>query len=81
MSYESYNHTTVRPFKGDELMHDEYYDGIYCGNPTSLITLRHDEYYDGIYCGNPTSLITLRHDELKLFLEQLRSRVFCIVHR
>ena len=23
---------------GDELMHDEYYDGNHCGDPTSLIT-------------------------------------------
>ena len=27
MSYEPYSHMTVRPFKGDELMHDEYCDG------------------------------------------------------
>ena len=26
VSYEPYNHTTVRPFKGDELMYDEYCD-------------------------------------------------------
>jgi len=61
MGYESYNHTTVVLFKGNELMHDENYDGI------------HSE--------NLTSLITLRYDELKLFWEQLKSRVFCIVHR
>jgi len=39
MSYELYNHTTIRSFKGDELMlrpfkGDKYYDG----DPTSLIT-------------------------------------------
>ena len=44
MNYELYKHTTIkyfkgdelmlRPFKGDELIRDEYYDG----NPTSLIT-------------------------------------------
>ena len=39
-SYKLYNHTTITPFKNDELMHDEYCDGIYYGNPTSLITLR-----------------------------------------
>ena len=43
VSYEPYNHTTVRPFKGDKLMHDEYYDEIHRGNTTSLITLRRDE--------------------------------------
>ena len=43
MSYELYNHTTVRPFKGDELMQDEYCDGIHYGNMMSLITLRRDE--------------------------------------
>ena len=37
------NHTTVRPFKGDKLMHDEYCDAIPYGNPTSWITLRHNE--------------------------------------
>jgi len=61
VNYESYNNTTVGPFKGDELMHDEYYDVIYCGNPMSWITLR--------------------RGKLKLFWEQLRSRVFCMVHR
>ena len=61
VSYKSYNHTTVRSFKSDELMRDKYYDRIHCGNPTSLITLR--------------------YDELKLFWKQLRSRVFCTVHR
>jgi len=43
VSYELCNHTTIRPFKGDELMHDVYCDGIHCENPTSLITLRRDE--------------------------------------
>ena len=61
MSYELFNHMIVRPFKGNELMHDEYFDGIHCGNPMSWITLR--------------------HDELKLFWEQLRSRIFCMVYR
>ena len=36
VSYEPYNHTTVRPFKGDQLMRDEYCDGIHFRNPTSL---------------------------------------------
>jgi len=61
VSYESYNQMTIRPFKNDELMRDEYCEGIHCGNLTNLITLR--------------------HDKLKLFWEQLRSRVLCIVHR
>ena len=61
VSYESYNHTIVRPFKGDELMRNEYCDGIHCENPTSLIILR--------------------RDELKLFWEQLMSRVFYTVYR
>jgi len=61
VSYESYSHTIVRPFKGDELMRNEYCDGIHSRNLTSLITLR--------------------HDELKLFWEQLRSRVFCTINR
>jgi len=43
VSYEPYNHMTVRPFKGDKLMRDEYCDGIHYGNLTSLITLRRDE--------------------------------------
>jgi len=48
MNYELYNHTTIksfkgdelvlRPFKGDELMRDEYYDENQYGDPTSLIT-------------------------------------------
>ena len=38
MYYELYNHMTIRLFKGDELMHDEYCDGNHCGDPTSLIT-------------------------------------------
>jgi len=38
-----YNHTTIRPFKGNELMRNEFYDGFYSGNPMSLITLRHGE--------------------------------------
>ena len=38
-------------------------------------------FCDGIHCGNPTSWITFRCNELKLFWEQLRSHVFCIVHR
>ena len=37
MSYEPYNHMTVRPFKDDELMHNEYCDGNHCGDPTILI--------------------------------------------
>ena len=37
VSYELYNHTTIRPFEGDELMHDEYYDRNHYRNPTSLI--------------------------------------------
>jgi len=43
MSYELYNHTTVRPFKGDKLMRNEYCDENYYGKPMSLITLRCDE--------------------------------------
>jgi len=43
VSYESYNHTIIRPFKWNELMRNEYCDGIHCGNRTSLITLRRDE--------------------------------------
>jgi len=42
MNYEFYNHTTIRPFKGDELIlrpfkGDEYIDGNRFGDPTSLI--------------------------------------------
>ena len=40
-----------------------------------------DKYCDGIHFGNPTSWITLRSNKLKIFLEQLRSHVFCIVCR
>lgn len=38
VSYELDNHTTIRPFKGDELMHVEYCDGNHWEDPTSLIT-------------------------------------------
>ena len=31
VSYEPYNHTTVKPFKSNELMRVKYYDEIYCG--------------------------------------------------
>ena len=70
MSYELYNHTTVRPFKGDKLMRNEYCDENYYGKPMSLITLRCDEiklspfkgdelmrneYCDGFHYGNPMS--------------------------
>jgi len=43
VSYKPYNHTNVKPFKGDQLMRDEYYDGIHYRNLTSLITLRRNE--------------------------------------
>jgi len=43
VSYELYNHTTVRPFKGDKLMCDEYCDGIHRGNLTSWIVLKYNE--------------------------------------
>ena len=43
VSYELCNHTILRPFKGDEFLHNEYCDGIHYGNPTSLITLRRNE--------------------------------------
>ena len=43
MSYELYNHMTVKSFKGNELMRNKYCDGIQCENPTSWITLKHDE--------------------------------------
>lgn len=43
MSYESYNHMTIRPFKGDELVRDEYCNGNNCKNPMSLITLMRNE--------------------------------------
>ena len=35
--YELYNNTIVRPFKGDELMRDEYYDGNHSRDPMSLM--------------------------------------------
>ena len=50
-------------------------------NHTTIRPFKDDEYCDGIHYGNPMSLVTLRHDEFKLFWEQLRSRVFCTVHR
>ena len=43
MSYKLYNYTIVRHFESDELMCDEYFDEIHCGNQTSLITLRRDK--------------------------------------
>jgi len=49
MSYESYNHNIVRSFNNDELMLNEYCDGIHCGNSTSLITLRPDKLK--LFCG------------------------------
>jgi len=48
MNYELYNRTTIRPFKGDELMlrsfkgdelmRDKYCDRNHYGDPKSLIT-------------------------------------------
>jgi len=29
VSYKLYNHTTIRPFKGDEFMHDEFLVVVY----------------------------------------------------
>ena len=43
MNYELYNHTTVRLFKDDELMRNEFYDELHCENSTSLITLMCDK--------------------------------------
>ena len=48
MSYELYNHTTIRPFKGDELMLRPFKDD----------ELMRDEYCDENHCGDLTSLIT-----------------------
>ena len=35
VSYEAYNHTTIRPFKGDELMCNKYCDAIHYGNKST----------------------------------------------
>jgi len=45
MNYELYNRTTIRPFKGDELMlrpfkDDEYCDENHYRDPTSLIEIK-----------------------------------------
>ena len=50
MNYELYNHTTIRPFKGDELMLNPFK-----GNELMLRPFKGDEYCDEIHCGNPTS--------------------------
>ena len=58
MSYELYNHSTIRPFKGDELIirpfkGDELMLRFFKGDE-----LMRDEYCDGNHYGDPTSLIT-----------------------
>ena len=54
MSYESCNRTTIRFFKGNELMCDESCDGNHCGDPTSLITsMPRQNYFEnnwGVVC-------------------------------
>ena len=66
MNYELYNHTTIRPFKGDELM---------------LSPFKGDELMLSPFKGDELMLRPLKGDELKLFWEQLKSRVFCTIHR
>ena len=58
MSYELQNHTTVRPFKGDELMLRLFMGDKLMLRPFKGDELMRDEYCDGNHCGDPMSLIT-----------------------
>ena len=42
MNYEPYNYTTIRSFKGNELMCNEYYDGIHSGSLDILLPFEVD---------------------------------------
>ena len=53
-----YNHTTIRPFKGDELMLRPFKGDELMLRPLKGDELMHDEYCDGNHCGDLTSLIT-----------------------
>ena len=68
MNYGLYNHTTIRPFKddelilspfkGDELMLRPFKGGELMLRPFKGDKLMCDEYCDGNHCGDPMSLIT-----------------------
>ena len=55
MSYELYNHTTIRPFKGEELMLRPFKDDELMLKPFKGDELMRGEYGDGNHCGNSTS--------------------------
>ena len=66
MNYELYNHTTLRPFKGDELI---------------IRPLKGGELIIRPFKGGELMLRPFKGGEIKLFWEQLRSHVFCSVHK
>ena len=74
--YELYNHTTISPFKGDKLMLS-----LFLGDELMLSPFKSDELMLSPFKGDELMIRPLKGDELKLFWEQLRSRVFCKVHR
>ena len=51
MSYELYNHTTIRPFKGDELMLRPFKGDELMLRPFKGDELMRDEYCDGTTVG------------------------------
>jgi len=66
MNYESYNHTTLRPFKDGELI---------------IRPFKGDELIIRPFKGGELMLRPFKGDELKLFWEQLGIHVFCTIHR
>jgi len=58
MSYELYNHTIIRPFKGDELMLRPFKGEELMLSPFKGDELMRDDYCDDNHCGDLTSLIT-----------------------
>jgi len=58
MNYELCNRTTIRPFKGDELMLRLFKGDELMLRPLKGDKLMRDEYCDGNHYGDPTSLIT-----------------------
>ena len=66
MSYELYNHTTIRSFKGDELMLKPFKGDELMLKPFKGDKLMRDEYCDGNHCGGPDEF-NHKCDEIKLF--------------
>ena len=58
MSYELYNHMTIKSFNGDELILNPFKGDKLMLRSFKGDELMHDEYCDGNHYGDPTSLIT-----------------------